>query len=216
MEKLLIILVIGIIALVLGFLFIKSYNRIDCHFFGRIKQWFPSLKNEQDEFKKNVVLDSTYEPFGRWQVIASALIGAMCVVVPILKQVFYVDLNSRSILLSVILLLVVIISYNLYESITRMPTAGTRIGKFLFMLMSCAIGLGFGILGSLIVFAAIVLYVIIFALRVAVSGPELKKGEVMLDNGTILQNKKGLFGEDNHVDSDGNVWVRNGDTFTKR
>lgn len=216
MEKLLIILGIGIVALVLGYLFIKNYNRLDCYFFGRIKRWTPSLKNEQGAFRKNIVLNSAYEPFGRWQVIVSALIGAVCVVVPILCHVFYVDLNSRLILLSTVLLLVVIISFNLYEAIVRMPTAGKRVGKFVFLFVSCAIGLGFGILGSLVVFAAIVLYVVFFALRAAVSAPDLKKGEIMLNDGTILKNKKGLFGEDNHVDSDGNVWDRTGDTFTKR
>lgn len=216
MGNLLTILGVGIVALILGYLFIKKYNEIDRYFFCRKKQWVPTLKNQQVGLRKKIIIDSDYEPFGRWQVIACALIGALCVVVPILDHVFYIDLNSQPILLSGVLLLVVIVAFNLYEAIVRMPTVSKRIGKFVFLFVACAIGFGFGILGSLIVFMVIILYVVIFALRIALSGPDLKKGEVMLNDGTILKNKKGLLGEDNYTGSDGMTWDREGDTFSKR
>lgn len=214
MENILIALGGGIVALVLSFLFLKNYNRIDTYLFGKSVR--SVLRDPRFTSGTNMAPDSEYEPFGRWQILVSALVGAICVMVPILDQVFYLELDVKSILLSAVLLLALIISFNFYEAIVRMPTANLRAGKFIFMTVSCCIGLGFGILGSLFVFAAVVLYIVIMAMRYALSGPSLKSGEVRLDNGTVLRNKKGLFGEDNYTDSDRNSWDRSGDTFTKR
>lgn len=209
MENFLIILGVAVGALLLGYLFIKRYDRIDRHFFGEI------CGTGADS-------SSDYKPFGRIQVLASAVCGAaICVIMIVASPTFRLGLGAagRSLSLAVAFVWVVILSYNLYDAIVRMDSFGARFGKFVFLTVACAVGFGFGVISSLLVFAAIVFYIIFFAVKVALSGGSaLKPGEIELSDGTVVKNKKGLFGEDNYeaVRNGTGTYDRSGDTFTKR
>ncbi len=203
MENILIVVGVGILIMILGYQFLKHYNGIDSYFFGP--------KNRPGETRD-------YEPFGRTQVLLCLIPGAMLTAIPTLKMVFNIDWNEDSAMVGISLSLIVVFSFNLYEAIARMDTFGRRVGKFFFLTVACGVGVGIGALGSVIVFALVVLYLIFLAFSVALSGGSLKKGDIMLDDGTVVRNKKGLFGEDNYTDvSDSSrTFDRSGDTFTER
>lgn len=176
MEQLLVLILLAVAALIFGYLFIKNYNKIDIRHFGRIKSDTPTLVDGVPKFDTGV--DPGYSPFGRVQVLVSALIGALFTGIPILHRVFYVDLDEKSLTLALTLALLIIVSYNLYEAVTRMPTAGKRIGKFFFLTAACAVGAGVGALGTLLIFAAAVFYLIFLAVKIALFGtPEKQKKE---------------------------------------
>lgn len=221
MENLLILLAAAVGALLLGILFIKRYDRIDRHFFGRIRRTVPDMNTGRLTLRTVASDDPDYKPFGRFQVLASAVCGAaICIIMVMTSNFFGLGANysaGKSLSLAAALVWVVILSYNLYEAIARMETFGTRIGKFVFLTAACVIGFGAGVVGSLLIFAAIVFYIIFLAMKFAVSGRSLKPGEIELDDGTVVRNRKGLFGEDNWEEKDGkNVFDRTGDTFVKR
>lgn len=203
MENFLIVVGVGILILILGYQFLKHYNGIDSYFFGP--------KNRPGETRD-------YEPFGRLQVLLCLIPGAMLTAIPILKKIFSLHGNEDSVMVGISLSLIVVLSFNLYEAIARMDTLGRRVGKFFFLTVACGVGVGIGALGSVIVFAFVVLYLIFLAFSVALSGGSSKKGGFMLDDGTVVRNKKGLFGEDNYTDvsNSSRTFDRSGDTFTER
>lgn len=90
-----------------------------------------------------------------------------------------------------------------------------RLGKFVFLTIACLSGVLIGMLGSIVIFAVAIFYLIYHTFCMMLGGQPLNKGEIRLDDGTVVKNRKGLFGEDNYTDHDGNVWNRSGDTFTK-
>ena len=64
MENFLIMLGVAVGALLLGILFIKRYDRIDRHFFGKIRRTVPGMNNDGvPTFRTVVENDSDYEPF---------------------------------------------------------------------------------------------------------------------------------------------------------
>lgn len=224
MENFLIILGVAVGALLLGILFIKRYDRIDRYFFGKIRRTVPGMNNDgEPTFRTVVENDSDYEPFGRMQVLASAVCGvALCVVLVGTSHFFGLgisDIGRRSLSLAVALVWAVILSYNLYEAIARMNSFGARSGKFVFLTVACAVGFGCGVLGSLLVVFAMLLYIIFLAVKIALrsSGLILNPGEILLDDGTVVRKRKGVLGKDKYeaIDSS-DTYDRSGDTFTKR
>lgn len=216
-----IVLLLAIVAFVLGYKFIKNYNRIDRHFFGSTKRYFPTTDPNYSRLTVGEIVenDPDYEPFGRVQVLASTVLGILFTGIPILKGVGLLDVdNMEGVMLALTLVQLVILSYNLFEAIARMPTFGTRMGKLLFLTVACIIGTAIGALGSMLVFAALVIYLILLAIQAAISGTRLKPGEVELEDGTILKKRTGLFGETDYVDRDDSsrTFDRSGDIFTER
>lgn len=166
-------------------------------------------------FGKN---NSMYQPFGYIPVVlcvvCGALLGTRYIVNHALDMEIPFDweigrLGGR--------VLLMILLYNLYTSISRMNTWKTRLVKFIFLSIVCSFGVSVGVVASVIVFVVITLYIIFLAVKIAVSGPALKSGDIELENGTIVRNRKGLFGEDNYEAVNGSgTYDRSGDIFTKR
>lgn len=175
------------------------------------------LNLDKKLFGKN---DSEYQPFGYIPMMLSVILGALFGVKYIVNHALDMEIpfDWEIECLEVRALLMVLL-YNLYISISRMSTWKTRLAKFVFLSVACSLGASTGILGSVVVFVAITLYIIFFAVKVALSGGSaLKPGEIELSDGTVVKNKKGLFGEDNYeaVRNGTGTYDRSGDTFTKR
>jgi len=85
------------------------------------------------------------------------------------------------------------------------------LGPCIFPLLLAVILLTIAIKIALILFSIAVWFISLF------SGGS-RKGEITLDDGTVVKNKKGLFGEDNYeaVRNGTGTYDRSGDIFTKR
>lgn len=188
MEFLLVVLA-AIVVLILGWQFIKHYDKIDIKFFGG--------RTTPD-----------YKPFGRIQVIVCACLGAFLSGIPLAHGTLHISMNESSLMFAVALALLVVISYDLYEAIARMPTFGSRIGKLFFLLFSCAIGTGIGALASVLVLLTVALLLICFVAWIMLqimSGRNV--GSVIDEFGSKRTLKEGMDG--NLVDDLGRSWQRN-------
>ena len=86
--------------------------------------------------------------------------------------------------------------------------------NFLLVLLMCSLVylFCFVMIWIALIFLVIAVFKTIGALGVA--GGSGKR--TVLEDGRVLENKKGLFGDDNHIDSDGNAWEGDGRTYRKR
>lgn len=192
-----IFVIAAIAALVGGYQFVKHYEEMDCYFFNKT--------------------EAHYESFGIMQVFACGVFGALAVFLPLLQWMFTTNWNMESINSALILYVIMAFSYNLYEAIVKMSSAGAMIGKFVFLTLACVVGGLVGALGSVVIIGLITLYLLALLFSAVLKGDsQSSKKRTVLDDGTELKNEKGICGEDNYSDSSGNTWDRSGDTFTRR
>lgn len=194
MDNFFVLIGVAVGALLLGILFIKYYNRIDKYFFGRTKCVVPTIRNGQPTLGV-VTKETDYEPFGRTQILICAFCGALLGGI-IIATSFRIDYDSAKYLtLAIALIVVSTLSYNLYEAIARMTSFGACVGKVLFLTVTCVIGFGCGVLGSALVCLAIMIYIIILAMCLAIS---------KADNRIVVKKTgSGLFGEQYYKEVDG-------------
>ncbi len=212
MDNLLSILGIALGVFLLGLILISCYNKIDRSLFGKRKRHIPSMENGRLFF--TTVRESTdYKPFGRAQVLMSAVCGVFLGVMTYLAGWGIKTEIASGLSFVIVLIITMILSYNLYDAIVRMPSFGSRVGKFLFLTLFCGIGIVVGVFGSLLVLFALVFYFIVILFRMMLSSPK----DIVLDDGTVVKKMgSGLFGEQYYKEKDGsNTYEAIGDNFRK-
>ncbi len=121
-------------ALLSGYLFFTCYDRLDCFFFGG----------------SQVGAAQDYEPFGRSQLLVSAVCGVL------ISGLYCFGYFVAELKVVVAAIVVAILAYNLYQASVRMHSFGARAGKFAFLASACSVCFGVGILGSLPIFIILV------------------------------------------------------------
>ncbi len=191
--------ILVILALVAGYFFIKKYDAIEKFLFGRD--------------------DEDYVSAGLLPVVVCAFFGAIMGAVPMLESIFNTEWQSASICFVCGIMIVLVLSYNVFDAVVRMSSTGTVLGKILFATVACIIGAAVGAAGAIVVICIVIVVAIIFVagllLGGAAGGGKSSKS-VTLEDGTVLSNSKGICGEDNFSDSGGSSWSKTGsDTYSK-
>lgn len=140
-------IIIAILALVAGYYFVKKYDSIENYFFG--------ASDEAD---------------GKVFVIWSAAAGAIVSAGEILHQIFKFDLPQWFFFFLGGAFLIVIFAMAMYDALFNTATIGRAIGKIALRLVACVIGGAMGVAGSIIVFLAICLWLVLQILSGTVSG----------------------------------------------
>lgn len=146
------ILIVLIVLFILALLLVIKYNKIDTALFGYVRK------------------DAKYVPFGQKSILASAACGAVMAVGVVMKKIFNMNWEVEGYVVAGILLLIIVVSYNVYRSFTLMPTMGSAIGKSIFLLCTSIIGAAVGVVGSLIIIGLLILYLILMVFTGALSG----------------------------------------------
>lgn len=184
------IIIFAVIALGIGYLIIRNFNKIDTRLFGATA--------------------TNYNPFGLTFVFLSAFLGA------IIGISLFREVDENEIMQMAISCFAIITALSFYYSMARMESWKARFGKFLFLDIACAIGVLTGALGSIAIIIAITIYLLIIIFSMMLGGNiSLKKNEVKLEDGTVLKVKKGLFGDQSGTDSEGGNWEHSGDRWAK-
>mgnify|MGYP005972729023 CR=1 FL=1 len=191
-----ILIIVGIVVLIGGYYFIKSFDKIDAHFFGSTSP--------------------DYEPFGLVLVILSALGGAIATGSSLANELFNLDIDTDSVVNTTCFGVIILIAFGFYISCMRMGNWGARIGKFCFLMIACLLGAGTGAIGSVVIICGIILYLLLIVFGTLLGGGGSSKKKYILDDGTEVTKNAGLLGDDNYYDKQGSRWNRSGDTFTKK
>lgn len=198
MENLIIIIILGIAALIGGIYLIKNYNRLDIKFFSDATQ-------------------SPYTPGGRFIVITSVIVGALSGAIAIAANVFSLDIEMWALEYTTGALMVTCIGAACMQALLSYESLSKALSKCAFVTGYCIVAFIIGLIGTGIVFVAIVVYLFIMMVNIM-----LKSG---FETQTI-RTKGGLFesgekltqespGSNIFRSSDGQRWVRNGDKVTR-
>ncbi len=157
--------------------------------------------------------------FATLSVLFAALVGACVVGGNTLHSWFGWELQSSALAVSGLLLYVW--SLNLAESIMAAEGAAVAVLRALLVTVCLAAAYGIGYLGSIVILVLIALYVSLTVLGAVLSSigesPE-KGGGYVLEDGTRVKKRTGLFGEASYTSSDGSSYDTddNGHTFYKK
>lgn len=157
--------------------------------------------------------------FATLSVLFAALVGACVGGGNTLHSWFGWELQSS--VLAVSGLLLYVWSLNLAESIMAAEGAAVAVLRALLVTVCFAAACGIGYLGSIVILVLIALYVSLTVLGVVFSsiGDSSKKSsDYVLEDGTRVKKRTGLFGDSSYSGSDGNSYDTddNGQTFYKK
>lgn len=108
------------------------------------------------------------------------------------------DWEMQSSALAVSGLLLFVWSLNLAESIMAAEEVAVAVLRALLVTASLAVAYGIGYLGSIVILVLIAIYVVLRLISVvlsAVGGSSNKSGEYVLEDGTRVKKRTGLFGD---------------------
>lgn len=157
--------------------------------------------------------------FATLSVLFAALVGACVGGGNTLHSWFDWELQSSALVVSGLLLYVW--SLNLAESIMAAEGIAVAVLRALLVTVCLAVAYGIGYLGSIVILGLIAIYVIFTLFSVAVTmalqSPSSAK-VIVLEDGTRLKKRTGLFGETYYSGSDGYDYVTDdgGYTFHKK
>lgn len=130
-----------LIAIILGYLFLKHYESIDTALFE--------------------VFIPNYESYGKPVIIISILGGSICGSAIMYNTFIGNHLMAKTIIIYYApVLLCCIIAIGIFQSIFKMKAIGLFLGKSFFMCTACVIGFVIGGLGSIVIICLIVLYIL--------------------------------------------------------
>lgn len=190
--------IIGILALIAGYFFIKKFTSIDRYFFSGG--------------------DPDYEPSGDRYLMLSIIIGALGSAAYFGNKLFYWDLNPKAIIYMAASCVATITFMAMIYAIAFYERPAMCFGKCVFMLFTCLIGAAMGVAGSVILFVIVVLWLILAVLGSAISGnPDKVKVKSNDMIGSIFGGEKTLTHESGDIyrDSSGHHYEKNGSDFTQ-
>ncbi len=183
-------IIFAIIALVLGVLFVVKFNKIDSYLFNK--------DNDDDYFS-----------FGIESLFLSIVIGAFTGGSAFLNQIFDWSIESTTIATVTMLAL---ISYNLIVAVVFEQGTSRIIGKYLFLLLSIALGFGVGLAGSVIILCLAILGLVLYFISAATLGTG-EKVQVKDEWGNKKTLTNGFGGE--MRDKWGTAYKKDGDKYYK-
>lgn len=190
--------IIGILALIAGYFFIKKFTSIDRYFFSGG--------------------DPDYEPSGDRYLMLSIIIGALGSAVYFGNEIFSWHMNPKSLGFLIAGAVAAVAFMSMIYMIALYKSPGKCFGKCVFMLFSCIIGALMGVAGSAIVFAIVAIWLILAVLGSAISGnPDKVKVKSNDMIGSIFGGEKTLTHESGDIyrDSSGHHYEKNGSDFTQ-
>lgn len=186
------VIIVAICALVGGYFFLKYFDRIDLSFFGST--------------------DEDYEPFGMIVVAICGFAGAVAAGGAFIEGMFDFGWNIRIIHLMALYLGAFCLAYCAYDAIVRMRTVGAIIGKTVFLWVACGIGALVGMLGAVAVICVLIIVAVLYILTAMLSGGSSSKKRWKADDGTVIEEEKGICGESYYRGSDGQSYDKVDDT----
>lgn len=177
-----IFIVIGLIA---GYFFITKFEKIDRALFSSIEG---------------------YVPFGSFVVYISAFVGAvfgcMFMYTGMIDKQF--DLNGA--FFSIAIFGVMMVCASIFQAFIYLNSAGSIIGKSIFMIVSCALAMAIGAAGSIAIICIAIIYAVLLLIGKAALGDYGKRYTTTDEFG----NKRTLRseGNDNYIDDHGRPWTR--------
>lgn len=187
-------ILLAICALVGGYFFLKYFNTIDASLFAST--------------------DEEYEPFGMITVAVCGFAGALAAGGEFIDSMFKLGWNMMNIHMMAAYVGAVCLAYCVYNAIVRMRSVGAIIGKIVFLWVACGIGALVGALGAVVVICALVIMVILYVLSAMASGSSSSSGKKSwkADDGTRIEESKGVCGESYYSGNDGKSYDKVDDT----
>lgn len=194
-----------IIGLVAGYFFLTKFEKID-------RALFSSVKN--------------YQPFGILIVYLSAIIGAVFGCLFLYKQMIDTQVNLDNINFTIIMFLSMLICASIFQTFIYLDSAGSIIGKSVFMIVSCALAMVIGAVASVVIICLVILYLILMILGKAAfsstsssgssssSNEETERITTTDENGFERELKDQGFGS--YRDDHGRQWKDNYDGTVSR
>lgn len=186
-------IILAICALVGGYFFLKYFDRIDASLFSST--------------------DENYEPFGTITVAICCFAGAVAAGGVFIESMFNFGWQMQSVHLIAAYIGALCLAYCVYNAIVRMQSVGAVIGKIVFMWIACGIGGLVGALGAVAVICILILVAVLYLLAAVLSGKNNSgKKTWKSDDGTVIEESKGVLGESYYHGSDGKGYDKVGDT----
>lgn len=196
-------LLIGLVALIAGYFFVKKFSTIECYIFGN---------GDKDEYGAES---------GEIFLIISIAFAALASAWLLLVNVFNLDFSKEMIVYAGVGLVAVDIFAAMAHAMFNSTSIGRMLGKMLFMAVSCVIGALMGVAGSVIVFAILALMFALFVLKAMLSGG--------LNTSSSSSNSNSPANDDVEISVEGELGVRRakdlgggtyrdncGDTWTRK
>lgn len=191
------VIILAICALAGGYFFLRYFNRID-------RSLFDST-------------DTDYEPFGMIVVAVSGFAGALAAGGTFIEEIGHFGWRIQSVYLMAIHIGAICLAYSVYEAVTRMHSAGAVFGKTVFLWIACCIGGVIGALGSVVMICVLIIVAVLYILSAVLSDSGGKGKRWRADDGTVIEESKGLFGESYYNGNDGKSYDKTGDReFTEK
>lgn len=185
-------ILLAICALVGGYFFLKYFDRIDSSFFGST--------------------DADYEPFGMIIVAVCGFTGAVVAGGTFIEEMFHFGWSVQTIYLMALYLGAICLAYCVYEAVVRMHSMGAVFGKIVFLWMACCIGAVVGALGAVVMICILIVIAVLYIVSAMLSSSGSKGKRWRADDGTVIEEAKGICGESYYSGNDGRSYEKTGDT----
>lgn len=173
-----------IIGLIAGYFFITKFKKID-------NALFSSIEN--------------YQPFGIQIVYISAFMGALFGCLFMYGQIVDSEMDLKPIMALMAVFFSVMVSTSVFQAFIYLDSAGSIIGKSIFMIVSCALALAIGAAGSIVIICLAIIYIVLLVIGKATLGDYGKRYTTTDEYG----NKRTLRseGNGNYRDDQGRSWT---------
>lgn len=185
-------IILAICALVGGYFFLKYFDRIDSSFFG--------------------FTDVDYEPFGMITVAVCGFAGAVAAGGAFIEEMFHFGWSVQTIYLMALYLGAVCLAYCVYEAIVRMRSVGAVCGKITFLWVACCISALVGAIGAVVVMCVLIIVALLYIVGAMLSSSGGKGRRWRADDGTVIEESKGILGESYYDGNDGKSYEKTSDT----
>lgn len=183
-----------IIGLIAGYFFITKFKKID-------NALFSSIEN--------------YQPFGIQIVYISVFMGALFGCLFMYGQIVDSAMDLKPIMALMAIFFSMMVSTSVFQAFIYLDSAGSIIGKSIFMIVSCALALVIGAVGSIAIICIAIIYVVLLLLSKAAFGDYGKQYTTTDEHG----NKRTLRSEGggSYRDDQGRSWTsgNSADTVTR-
>lgn len=187
-------IILAICALVGGYFFLKYFNTIDVSIFSST--------------------DEEYEPFGMITVAICGFVGAFSAGGAFIDSLFKLRWEMMNIYMTAAYVGAICLAYCVYDAIVRMRSVGAIIGKISFLWIACGIGALVGALGAVAVICVLAVVLVLYVLAAMLKGSSSSSGKKSwkADDGTTIEESKGICGESYYSDNSGRNYEKVDDT----
>lgn len=163
------------------------------------------------------ILDDRKEPYGKWQFVAFFCLGMLLSLSLFMEMAGVITNGENYFTYIVVLAAIVVMLYTLIDCVASFKRFGPVFKRFTFVLFLCVFGAVGGFFVMLLGISAVIILAALLFVAVILKSVFNRKPRYVLDDGTVLEKKSGLFGDEHYYDTETNdPYSRLEDRFRKQ